>query len=331
MPIYFSFIVPVFNRPQEVEELLESLTHQRGQKFEVIIVEDGSNIPCREVAARYSEELELHYFEKPNSGPGDSRNYGAERALGDYFIVLDSDVVLPPAYLEEVVRELERAPCDAFGGPDRADDSFTQTQKAINYAMTSFFTTGGIRGGKRKLDKFYPRSYNMGVRRETWERLNGFAAMRFGEDIDFSLRLIKSGAQVRLLSEAWVYHKRRVDLRKFYRQVYNFGIARIDLEKRHPGSMKLVHKLPALFTLGSMGLLLITPLLPVALLPLLLFAGVILIDASFQNRNIAVGVIAIVASFVQLYGYGMGFIEAYWRRIVCKGEGFTAFQRTFYK
>ena len=211
----YSIIVPVYNRPDEVNELPESLTRQEEKDFEVVIVEDGSKTPCQKVCDQYAGRLDLHYFMKPNSGPGQSRNYGAERAKGDYLLILDSDVVLPEGYLTAISKELDREPADAFGGPDCAHSSFTPTQKAISYSMTSFFTTGGIRGGKKKLDKFYPRSFNMGVRREAYQQLGGFSKMRFGEDIDFSIRIFQAGLRCRLFPEAWVWHKRRTDFRKF--------------------------------------------------------------------------------------------------------------------
>lgn len=190
-PMKFSLIIPVYNRPDEVDELLESLTHQENKDFEVVVVEDGSAVPCRSVVEKYQARLEVHYFSKPNSGPGQTRNYGAERSRGEYLIVLDSDCVLPPGYLNAIEAELQREPADAFGGPDRTHPSFTDVQKAINYAMTSFLTTGGIRGGKKKMDKFYPRSFNMGIRAEVYRALGGFSKMRFGEDIDFSIRIFK--------------------------------------------------------------------------------------------------------------------------------------------
>jgi len=336
----YSVIVPVYNRPNECEELLESLTHQTQRDFEVIIVEDGSSVPCREVVERYADKLAVHYYDKPNSGPGQTRNYGVERANGEYVIILDSDVVLPEGYFAAIDAELAANPCDAFGGPDRAHESFSTTQKAINYAMTSFFTTGGIRGGKAKLDKFYPRSFNMGVRREVYQALEGFSAMRFGEDIDFSTRIFKSGYHCRLFPEAWVYHKRRTDLKKFFKQVHNSGIARIHLSHRHPGTHKLVHLLPAVFTLG-VAFLLVLALLSlcfgceigtlVSLSPLLLFALLIGVDATRQSCSLAVGVTAIAAAFVQLTGYGTGYLSAWWRCNV-RGEGeFEAFSQTFYQ
>ena len=254
----YSIIVPVYNRPDEVDELLQSLCEQSLKDFEVVIVEDGSQKDCKEVVGRYTDRLDVKYFMKPNSGPGQSRNYGAERAQGDYLLVLDSDVVLPTGYLQAVDDELRRQPADAFGGPDAAHPSFTDVQKAISYSMTSFFTTGGIRGGKKKLDKFYPRSFNMGIRRDVYLQLGGFSKMRFGEDIDFSYRIVEAGYQPRLFPSAWVWHKRRTDFRKFFRQVYNSGIARINLEKRHPGTLKLVHLLPMVFTVGVIALVLIS-------------------------------------------------------------------------
>lgn len=335
----YSFVIPVYNRPDEVDELLESLTRQDYKDFEVVVVEDGSAVPCAEVVDRYATRLDVHYFSKPNSGPGQTRNYGVEHSQGEYVLILDSDVVLPEGYLSAVEAELSAHPCDAFGGPDRAHESFTPMQKAINYAMTSFFTTGGIRGGKKKMDKFYPRSFNMGVRRSTYLALGGFSKMRFGEDIDFSTRIFKGGYACRLFPEAWVWHKRRTDLRKFFKQVHNSGIARINLMKRHPGTLKLVHTLPGLFTAGC--LLLVVLALAAALLgcphwwamllPFLLFALVIFADASMASRSVGVGLRAVAASYVQLWGYGSGFWRAWWQRCVLgKGE-FEAFTKNFYK
>ena len=199
----YSIIVPVYNRPDEVDELLDSLTRQSERGFEVIIVEDGSVVTCQKVCQKYATALDIHYYQKPNSGPGQSRNYGAERASGDYLLILDSDVVLPETYIEAVTKELDTAPADAFGGPDSSHPSFTPTQKAISYSTTAFFTTGGIRGGKKKLDKFFPRSFNMGVRREVYQKLGGFSKMRFGEDIDFSYRIVEAGYKTRLFPTAW--------------------------------------------------------------------------------------------------------------------------------
>ena len=327
----YSIIVPVYNRPDEVDELLESLTHQVFRNFEVVIVEDGSDKRCDEVCNRYKDLLPLRYYYKKNSGPGNSRNFGVDYANGDYVIILDSDVVVPPHYLSAIDEELSREQCDFFGGVDAAHASFTPVQKAISYSMTSFFTTGGIRGGKKKLDKFYPRSYNMGVRRTAYQALGGFSRMRFGEDIDFSYRLIENGYKSRLFPEAWVWHKRRTDLRKFFRQVYNSGIARINLEKRHPGTMKPVHLLPMLFTLGVLLLLLLSPWCLWTLTPLLAYALIICIHSSVVNKSLRVGLLSVPAAFTQLMGYGLGFINAWWKRCVLRQDEFQAFEKTFYK
>ena len=327
----YSIIVPVYNRPDEVDELLESLTHQVFRNFEVVIVEDGSDKRCDEVCNRYKDLLPLRYYYKKNSGPGNSRNFGVDYANGDYVIILDSDVVVPPHYLSAIDEELSREQCDFFGGADAAHASFTPVQKAISYSMTSFFTTGGIRGGKKKLDKFYPRSYNMGVRRTAYQALGGFSRMRFGEDIDFSYRLIENGYKSRLFPEAWVWHKRRTDLRKFFRQVYNSGIARINLEKRHPGTMKPVHLLPMLFTLGVLLLLLLSPWCLWTLTPLLAYALIICIHSSVVNKSLRVGLLSVPAAFTQLTGYGLGFINAWWKRCVLRQDEFQAFEKTFYK
>ena len=327
----YSVIIPVYNRPDEVDELLQSLTAQTFKDFEVLVVEDGSTVPCREVADRYREQLDVHYYEKANSGPGQTRNYGAERSRGEYLIILDSDCILPPGYFEAVERELRTNPADAFGGPDRAHESFTDIQKAINYSMTSFFTTGGIRGGRKKMDKFYPRSFNMGVRREVYAALGGFSRMRFGEDIDFSIRIFRGGYRCRLFPDAWVYHKRRTDLKKFFKQVHNSGIARINLYKKYPDSLKLVHLLPALFTLGTVVLLIGSLWCLYALLPLLLYALLVCIDSAVQNHSLRIGFYSIAAAYIQLIGYGTGFWRAWWRRCVCGKDEFEAFKKNFYK
>ena len=331
----YSIIIPVFNRPDEVDELLESLCSQTRKDFEVVIVEDGSKKTCKDVCDKYADILDLHYHFKENSGPGQSRNYGVERAKGEYVIILDSDVVLPNGFLKAVDTELaanSQKPIAAWGGPDAAHPSFTPVQKAISYSMTSFFTTGGIRGGKAKLDKFYPRSFNMGIRRDVYMELGGFSKMRFGEDIDFSYRIVEAGHMPRLFPDAWVWHKRRTDFRKFFRQVYNSGIARINLEKRHPGTMKLVHLLPMVFTLGVIGCLLLAPFIcGLSLLPLLLYSALIVVDSSIKNRSFWVGLLSIPAAFVQLMGYGFGFIESWWKRCVLKQDEFTAFEKNFYK
>ena len=342
----YSIIVPVFNRPDEVDELLESLCQQTLKDFEVIIVEDGSKKPCKDVCDKYADILDLHYYYKDNSGPGQSRNYGAERASGEWLIVLDSDVVLPEGYMQAVA-DGTRDGLSAWGGPDAAHESFTPVQKAISYSMTSFFTTGGIRGSKAKLDKFFPRSYNMGILHDVYQQLGGFSKMRFGEDIDFSYRIVEAGYQTRLIPEAWVWHKRRTDFRKFFRQVYNSGIARINLMKRHPGTLKLVHLLPTVFTVGVIGLVLISAVGRALMhyvdreqfywmcfapwIPIILYSVIIFIDSTIKNRSLYVGLLSIPAAFTQLMGYGLGFIESWWKRCVLKQDEFTAFEKNFYK
>ena len=317
----FSIIIPVYNRPDEVAELLESLTQQSYRNYEIIIVEDGSSVPCEAVVKAYADRLPVTYYTKPNSGPGQTRNYGAERAKGEYLLIWDSDILIPEGYFEAIESFLKANPVDAFGGPDRAHASFTDVQKAINYSMTSFFTTGGIRGGKKKLDKFFPRSFNMGIRREVYTQLGGFRAMRFGEDVDFSYRIVEAGYKTALIPDAYVYHKRRTDFRKFFRQVHNSGIARINLSILHPGTLKLVHTLPALFTLAVIPFL---PLMP-------LYALMVFADAAIQNKSFRIGALAVVAAFTQLIGYGTGFIGATFRRYVLKKENKDAFMANFYK
>ncbi len=330
----YSLIIPVYNRPAEVDELLQSLAKQLFTDFEVIIVEDGSAQGCQDVVQKYEGSLALKYFYKENSGPGPSRNYGAARAQGEYLIFLDSDVMVPEGYFEAIGQEL---PADAFGGPDREHPSFTPVQKAINYSMTSWLTTGGIRGGRKSMDKFYPRSFNMGIRKDVFERLGGFSAMRFGEDIDLSIRIFEAGFTCRLFPEAWVWHKRRTDLGKFFRQVHNSGIARINLYKKHPSSLRPVHMLPALFTIGCALLALGTLFHRASFSPVVFYALLVLIDSLVQHKRdkeaFYIAILSVGAAFVQLIGYGTGFLRAWWERCVVRtgGEDLQAYKDNFYK
>ena len=296
MKMRFSIIIPVYNRPQEVDELLESLCVQTLKDFEVVVVEDGSTEKCDTVCEKYKDRLALSYHFKPNSGPGPSRNYGAERSQGEYLIILDSDVIVPENYLEIVQQELDREPCDAFGGPDRAHASFTPIQKAINYSMTSFFTTGGIRGGKKKMDKFYPRSFNLGIRKNVYEALGGFAPMRYGEDIDLSTRIFNGGYSCRLFPEAFVYHKRRVKFSSFFRQV------------KHSVAC-LVHLILAFILTGRFSWWAL-----LWLASILLYAMMVFVDSLIKNKNLKVALLSVPASYCQLFGYGLGFIGAFFRK-----------------
>ena len=312
---YFSVIIPVYNRPAEVEDLLQSLADQTCQDFEVYLVEDGSTVRCDDVAARYNDRLDLHYHYKDNEGRSIARNYGIERASGDYFIFFDSDCVIPPQYFETLKAEL------CFGGPDAASDDFTDVQKAINFSMTSFLTTGGIRGGKVQLEKFVPRSFNMGYSRKVWEKVGGFREM-FSEDIDMSTRIRQAGFTTRLIRDAYVYHKRRVDLKKFARQTYVFGMSRITLKLLYPDSLKLVHCLPAVFVLGCLALILLAIFWRWwAILPLALYVVMLWVSALIKTKNLKIATIAIVSSFIQLGAYGFGFIKAFvWKILLGHGR-----------
>ncbi len=327
----FSIIIPVFNRPDEVEELLESLTEQEYPRFEVIIVEDGSTNKCDHIVKSYADKLDISYFFKENTGPGTSRNYGAERAKYDYLVFFDSDCIIPPNYLRNVSRSLKTEYVDAYGGPDMAHPSFTALQKAINYSMTSFLTTGGIRGRAKSMEKFKPRSFNMGYSREVYQKVGGFSKMRFGEDIDMSLRILNGNFETRLIREAGVYHKRRTDFRKFFKQVYNSGIARINLFVLYPRSLKAVHILPSVFVIGLFVLLVAGAFsLFLYVFPLLL-AGLFFFDALRSSKNFRVALLAIPASFIQLFAYGIGFLQAWWKRLVVRGDEFQAFKDNFYE
>ena len=327
--IQISLIVPVFNRPDEVDELLLSLSKQEDPDFELIIVEDGSTISAAPICEKYKDQLHIQYFYKENTGPGLSRNYGVERASGEYCIFLDSDCVIPPQYIKVVREFLSKNQVDAFGGPDAADEHFSVLQKAINYAMTSFFTTGGIRGGGEKLEKFHPRSFNMGITKEVYEKTGGFPTIRFayakaaGEDLDLSIQIIKNGFKTALISDAFVYHKRRTSLKQFARQVYNFGIARITISKRHPESLKTLHFAPAVFTIG-VGLLLLLSIFASLkfLIPILFYTGIVMVDSLLKNQNIKVTAWSVVTSFVQLIAYGIGFLQAFWMQKILNKKMF---------
>lgn len=314
----FSIIVPVYNRPAEVDDLVESLLSQTEKNFELVIAEDGSTVPCRSIVENAIEYrgLNARYYYKENEGRSIARNYAMERATGDYFIFFDSDCVIPPDYFETLSRELDARPLDCFGGPDAANDSFTDTQKAINYSMTSFLTTGGIRGGKVSLEKFTPRTFNMGFSRTVYETVGGFREM-FSEDIDMSTRIRQAGFSIGLVRPAAVWHKRRVDFRKFFRQVYVFGMSRVTLKLLYPGSLKAVHLLPAVFVLGTLALTLLGIFVsPWFLLPLGVYFAAIFIGALASTRSVKVAILAVPAAIIQLGGYGLGFINAYTRKII---------------
>lgn len=307
----YSIIIPVYNRPDETEDLLASLAAQTCRNFEVVVVEDGSTVPCREVIEKYAQTIPVKYFFKPNEGRSIARNYGMEHAEGDCFIFFDSDCVIPADYFEKLERMSTDEPFDCFGGPDAADASFTPVQKAINHAMTSFLTTGGIRGGKVRLEKFTPRTFNMGFTREVYDKVGGFREM-FSEDIDMSTRIRLAGFSIGLYPELPVYHKRRVDFRKFLRQVYVFGMSRITLKLLYPDSLKAVHLLPALFVIGVVAMVLLAIFCsPWWLLPLGIYLLAIFVAALWATRSPRIALLAVPASMIQLGGYGCGFIKAF--------------------
>lgn len=314
---FFSIIVPVYNRRGEVRDLCKSLAEQTCKDFELIIVEDGSTDPCEDIVEEFKgKNLNAKYFYKPNEGRSIARNYGLEHAEGNYFIFFDSDCVIPPQYIATVSKALENNPLDCYGGPDAAHDSFSDTQKAINYSMTSFLTTGGIRGGKVQLEKFVPRTFNMGFSRRVYESVGGFREM-FSEDIDMSTRIRNEGFSITLIRDAFVYHKRRIDLRKFFRQVHVFGMSRITLRLLYPGSMKLVHTLPAIAVMVGVAMLLLGLFVsPWWLLPPAVYLAAIFVTALASTRSVAIAAKAVPASVIQIAGYGSGFIRAYFTKIL---------------
>ncbi len=330
----FSFIIPVFNRPDEIDELLDSLVKQNYQKpFEIVIVEDGSTIPCESIVEKYRNRLQITYYLKYNSGPGDSRNFGMTYAKGDYFIILDSDCILPPNYLIEVEKSLADNYVDCFGGPDNMLPSFTPIQKAINFTMTSVLTTGGIRGGSEKIEKFQPRSFNMGLSRKAFEASKGFSNIHPGEDPDLSIRLWKLGFNTKLISAAFVYHKRRIDWEKFYIQVNKFGKARPILNHWYPEYAKPTFFLPALFVIGLFLGIIVTVLFLFDWILKLYFAYtlMIFIVSTYQNKSFKVGYYTIIAVWKQFFGYGFGFIESFFKINILKKKPQEAFPELFFK
>lgn len=317
---YFSIIIPVYNRPDEVRELLESLNKQTLKDFEVLLIEDGSVNRCDTVAQEFDKNLNICYFYKENSGRSLTRNYGMERASGEYLIFFDSDCIIPERYFEIVKTRLEEDYVDCFGGPDAAHTSFSNLQKAISYSMTSFFTTGGIRGGKKGMEKFTPRTFNMGFSKEVYKRVGGFKDM-FGEDIDLSLRIQKAGFRTALIRDAFVYHKRRVSFRSFYRQVSVFGRARVDLYLLHPESLKIVHLLPAAFVLGSLILILLSFFCIWALLPLIVYFLALFFESLVCNHSLRIAGLSVLTSIIQLGGYGIGFLSAFIKKVVFRQTG----------
>ncbi len=314
----FSVIVPVYNRVDEINDLLESLSAQTCRDFEVIIVEDGSTEPCGDLVRSFARKVDVRYFYKPNEGRSIARNYGIDRSSGDYLVFFDSDCVIPRDYFAILSAELDRQPLDCFGGPDAAHESFTPVQKAISFAMTSFLTTGGIRGGKVQMEKFVPRSFNMGYSRKVYDTVGGFREM-FSEDIDMSTRIRQAGFSIGLIHPAHVFHKRRVDFARFWRQVYVFGMSRITLKLLYPDSLKLVHTLPALAVIiGVLLVLLGIFVTPWFLLPIGIYLLAIFLSAWIATRSLGIALRAVPASVVQICGYGCGFIKAFFTKIILR-------------
>ncbi|MFD2098387.1 glycosyltransferase [Flagellimonas iocasae] len=333
MNTFISIVVPVYNRPEEIRELLESLERQDfNDPYEVVIVEDGSSESSEEIVRRFQDKLHISYYYKENSGPGDSRNFGMQKAKGNYYIILDSDCILPKQYLTEVDKELKREFVHCFGGPDAADASFTDVQKAINYVMTSFFTTGGIRGGQKAVGKFQPRSFNMGISKEAFEKAGGFGRIHPGEDPDLTFRIWKAGFETRLFPKAFVYHKRRIDWNKFYIQVNKFGMVRPILNKWHPGTARPTYWFPTLFMIGLCFSLLLA--IVGIVLPLWLYSFyflVLFLDALFKNRNVKVAFLAIFAALTQFTGYGIGFLKSTFLLNFNNKEPEELFPKLFFK
>ncbi|MCH2196702.1 glycosyltransferase [Kordia sp.] len=334
MQIKFSIVVPVFNRPDEVAELLESISKQTYlEDFEVVIVEDGSSVPSKEIVNSYKDSLDISYYFKPNSGPGDSRNYGMKRAKGNYFLIFDSDCILPPEYLLEVSKALDRKYVDCFGGPDAAHSSFTTIQKAISYAMTAFLTTGGIRGRKNAVNKFQPRSFNMGISKVAFEKTQGFGQIHPGEDPDLTIRIWNAGYETILIPEAYVYHKRRISWEKFHIQVNKFGMVRPILNLWHPETAKLTYWFPTLFCLGLVTSIILSIFFAFHwfLIGYAVYFIAILLDALWTTKSIKIAFLSIVAVSIQFYGYGFGFLKSTIALKIFKQKPEERFPKLFFK
>ena len=333
MQLQFSFIIPVYNRPDEIQELLQSFEGLKTDTaYEIVIVEDGSEISSTEVIEPFKSKLNISYLFKENSGPGDSRNYGMKHAKGNYFIILDSDCILPENYLYEVEKSLKQNYVDCFGGPDAAHQSFSNIQKAINFSMTSFITTGGIRGNKNSVDTFQPRSFNMGISKEAFIATKGFGFIHPGEDPDLSIRLWNLGFKTKLIAEAFVCHKRRISWTKFYNQVLKFGLVRPILNRWHPSTRKITYWFPTLFSLGFiMSLFMFILNIKVFLLLYVLYFVLALIIALFSTKNIVVSVLSLIALVIQFFGYGYGFLKSTLAIEVFKKDPETHFPNLFFK
>ena len=330
----FSLIIPVYNRPDEIDELLESLSKlDYNEDFEIVIIEDGSSLKCDDIVREYGGRLNISYYYKDNSGPGNSRNFGMQKAKGDYFIIFDSDCIIPKFYLTEVANALKQNYVDCFGGPDKALDSFSDIQKAINFSMTSFLTTGGIRGGSEKIDTFQPRSFNMGLSRKAFEASNGFGNIHPGEDPDLSIRLWELGYETRLFSKAFVYHKRRIDWKKFSVQVNKFGKARPILNSWYPKYNKLTFFFPTVFIIGLVVSLIASLIFNHDLLLQFYFAYflVLFLVSTYQNKSVKIGYLSLIAVWKQFYGYGTGFAESFIKIIVLKQNPQKTFPELFFK
>ena len=323
MKYKYSFIIPVYNRPDEIDELLDSITklekHTEEIPFEVIIVEDGSTIPCNQIVDKYQNQIDIKYFVKENGGPSAARTFGIEKATGNYIILTDSDCILQSHHLLKINEIVTKNHLDAFGGADTAHISFSKIQKAISYTMTSFLTTGGIRNKSKSMagKKYYPKSYNLGFRKEIFNDIGGFPPIHPGEDTQFSINLVEKGYNVEFIDNIEVFHKRRTTLKKYFKQVFLFGRTRIYLNFHYPQTAKIVFCLPTLFLLSSLFLITSSFLCIYAIIPILLYAFLILIDSSIKNKNIFIGFLSIITAFIQHYGYGSGYlIEFIWRNIL---------------
>ncbi len=338
--IFISVITPSYNRASELEHLMRSISAQSidHNLFELIISDDGSTDDTEALINSWQEKasFSIKYISQENKGPGAARNHGLEKSIGELILFIDSDCEAHPKWIETIVDEYHKSEFDACGGPDGGKKDFTLLQKAIDYSMTSFFTTGGMRGHSEKMiSKFYPRTHNMGVKRDKYEAVGGFGNLRHGQDIEFSHRIRTSGGKIRFIKNALVYHRRRTSLRQFIKQVFNWGVARINLGKIDTAMLEPVHFLPSLSILLSLFIILIIYQLDwgISEIFLLFFSplSIICLLGALNKKDLRVFPILLLVIPIQIFGYGLGFLQAYIRRFIFNEAELVGFKKNYYK
>lgn len=318
----FALISPTFKRPDEVTEFLDSLRKldYPKDKFEIILGDGTPGDELRPLIYPYQKDLPLKIYYEEFLPVSNARNRAAELSTAQFFIFLDSDCIIPEGYLKAVEFFLDAHPqINLFGGPDAASEDFTDLQKAISFSMTSFLTTGGIRGGSSSVTTYHPRGFNMGISAELFNKVGGYDEnFVCGEDVELSMRLIKAGAKSAFIEEAHVFHKRRTSIKQFRRQVFRFGAARPLLAKAHPGNLKITHLFPLAFTVyrhvsAILFLLVFYFNLSVLSLPFAMYVlyMVAVFFSALKKEGLSVALLAVQTTNTMNAGYGIGFLRNY--------------------